>query len=292
VHKSVLPEEVLRYLESENRHIILDGTVGNAGHAEVILERLTDKGRLIGIDSDKDALEIAEKNLQKFKDRYVLENENFRNIDKVLSQLKIDKVDGMLFDLGISSSQLEDSERGFSFRRPGPLDMRMDKASGIPLGQLLETLNEYEIGNIIREFGEERFWRRIARAIITERKKRPITNSQTLAEIIRSAARYSPRSRIDPATRTFQAFRIYINDELGALREMLEKAPTLMSKGARIVIISFHSLEDRLVKHSFKELARQGIFEILTKKPVRPADGETTDNPRARSARLRAAEKL
>ncbi len=291
MHKSVLLKEALEYLDCKKGQTVLDCTVGAAGHAEEILKRISPDGRLIGIDADKEALDTAEKNLKRFKGAFELVNDNFRNLDKVLSGVNTEKVDAMLFDLGISSLQLADSLKGFSFSKSSPLDMRMDKDKGQPLWRLLNKLTEDELAHIIRDLGQERFWRRIAKAIVTERRISPVKDTLRLANIIRSAARYGARPRIDPATRSFQAFRIFINDELNALEEALIKAPKVLKSKGRIVVISFHSLEDRIVKHTFRALADEGIFKVLTKKPVRPCDKELADNPRCRSSKLRSAER-
>jgi len=292
VHKSVLSEEALEYLKCEDKKVILDCTVGGGGHSEEILKRLPPGGRLVGIDADTKALETAEANLKVFKGAFVLAHANFRDFDSVLRKLEIDRVDGMLFDLGISSFQLEDPERGFSFARSGSLDMRMDTTGAKPLWEVLKRMDEKTLAGIIRDLGEERFWRRIAKAIVSQEKKAQIRDSAELAALIRSSVRYSRASRIDPATRTFQALRIYINDELGALKEALNKASAFLSPDARIVVISFHSLEDRIVKHTFREQAKQGALEILTKKPVMAGEAEKVQNPRSRSAKLRAARSI
>lgn len=292
MHKSVLLRETLEYLKCEEKKVVLDCTVGGAGHAKEILKRLPLGARLIGIDADNKALEIAEENLRGFEGSYVLVNENFRNFDKVLAGLNIKSVDAMLFDLGVSSFQLEDAERGFSFSRGGALDMRMDTSFGRPLWQILETIGEKELGHIIKDLGEERLWHRIAWGIVTERRKYPIRDTFRLADIIRRAVRYKKKGRIDPATRTFQALRIYVNDELGALKEALEKAGSYLSKNGRIVVISFHSLEDRIAKYRFNRLAKEGKLSILTKKPLTPGKDERKENPRSRSAKLRAAQRL
>ena len=292
MHKSVLLNETLEFLKCENKQAVLDCTVGGGGHAQEILKNLPPGGRLIGIDADEKALEIAKENLKNFKGAFVPVKENFRNFDKVLNDLGIDSVDAMLFDLGISSFQLEDGERGFSFSNKGPLDMRMDRGLGEPLWQKLNRLSEDELGRIIRDFGEERYWRRIARALMEEKRISPIKDTFRLADIVRRSIRYRSGTRTDQATRTFQAFRIFINDELGALREALGKAGGFLKKDGRIVVISFHSLEDRIAKQTFKDLALQGAISILTKKPITPSEGERIENPRSRSAKLRAAQRL
>ncbi|MFH1868646.1 MAG: 16S rRNA (cytosine(1402)-N(4))-methyltransferase RsmH [Candidatus Omnitrophota bacterium] len=292
MHKSVLIKETLEYLKCEKKKVILDCTVGCGGHAKEILKKLPLGAKLIGIDADKKALEIAEENLKDFKGSYVLVHENFRNLDKVLAQLNIRTVDAMLFDLGISSFQLEDTDRGFSFSKDSILDMRMDTTLGKPLWKIINNMSEKELGYIIKDLGEERLWHRIAWAIVTERRKQPIKDTYRLAYIIRRAVRYKEKGRIDPATKTFQAFRILVNDELGALKEALSKVTYYLSKNGRAVVISFHSLEDRIVKYRFRKLEKEGPLTILTKKPITPGKEEKKENPRSRSAKLRAAQRL
>jgi len=292
VHKSVLFDETLEYLYCRKKQTILDCTIGGAGHAEKILESILPGGKLIGIDADKLTLETARRNLKSFEGAFELVNENYRNFDKVLTTMGVRSVDAMLFDLGTSSLQLDEASRGFSFSKSGPLDMRMDKERGEPLWQVLRKMGETEIGAIIRDLGEERYWRRIAKAIVTENRISPIKDTLKLAGVVRDAARYRPGSKIDPATRTFQAFRIFTNDELNALKEALLKAPKFLNTGGRIVVISFHSLEDRIVKHTFRAMAKEKILRILTKRPIRPVETEIFDNPRSRSSKLRAAERV
>jgi len=292
VHKSVLFNETLEYLCCEKKHIVLDATIGGAGHAIKILDRITPGGKLIGIDADKLALENARRVLSDYKKDFSLVNENYRDFDKVLADLGVVSVDAMLFDLGISSFQLDEAARGFSFLKEGPLDMRMDKEKGQPLWQALRKMSEADIGAIIRDLGEERYWRRIAKAIVAEYRISPIKDTSRLARIIRDVAKYRPGSRIDPATRTFQAFRIFINDELNALKEALLKAPKFLNSGGRMVVISFHSLEDRIVKHTFKSMAKENLLRVMTKKPIRPSETEIADNPRSRSSKLRVVEKI
>jgi 16S rRNA (cytosine1402-N4)-methyltransferase len=292
VHKSVLLHETLKYLNCKENSVVLDCTVGCAGHALEILKIISPKGLLVGIDADNAALEEAEKRLKIFKGSFKLFHDNFIDFDKVLNDSGIKEVDAMLFDLGISSFQLDDGQRGFSFKSKGPLDMRMDKTKGLPLWRVLETMPENQIGVIIKDLGEERYWRRIARAIVEARRIAPIHNSCRLAEIITSALGYKRGSRINPATKAFQAFRIFINDELNAIRGTLLKAPEFLRKGGRIVVISFHSLEDRIVKHSFKAFSESGMLKTLTKRPVSPSEREISENPRSRSAKLRSAERV
>ena len=292
MHNSVLPHEAISYLKCNKKSIVLDCTLGCGGHAKDILEIISPQGRLVGLDADRESIEFARCQLKGFKGSFDIVNENFLNFDSVLSRLGIPQVDAMLFDLGISSFQLDDNSRGFSFQNKATLDMRMDTTKGMPLWQALNRMKEQDIGSVIRDFGEERYWRRIAKAIASARMESPIKDSSQLAEIIKNAAHFSKRSRIHPATRTFQAFRIFVNDELDVLRKTLLKVPGFLCKGGRVVVISFHSLEDRIVKHAFKGFAAQSDLKILTKKPVRPEAEEIFENPRSRSAKLRAAERI
>jgi 16S rRNA (cytosine1402-N4)-methyltransferase len=292
VHNSVLTREAIRYLKCNKKSIVLDCTLGCGGHAKDILEIISPQGRLIGLDADRESIEFARCRLKGFEGSFDIVNENFLNFDSVLSRLGIPQVDAMLFDLGISSFQLDDNSRGFSFQNKATLDMRMDTTKGMPLWQALNSMKEQDIGSVIRDFGEERYWRRIAKVIASARMESPIKDSLQLAEIIKNAAHFSKRSRIHPATRTFQAFRIFVNDELDVLRKTLLKVPGFLCKGGRVVVISFHSLEDRIVKHAFKVFAAQSDLKILTKKPVRPEAEEIFENPRSRSAKLRAAERI
>ena len=292
MHKSVLLQETLEYLNCNKKSVVLDCTVGCAGHAVEILKIISPKGRLIGIDADKDTLKEAEKKLKIFNGSFKLFHENFVNFNKVLDDLNIKKVDAMLFDFGISSFQLDDGQRGFSFKNSGPLDMRMDKTKGLPLWRVLENMTEIQVGNIIKDFGEERQWRKIARAIIEARRISPIHDSGRFAQIIANAFNYTYRTKIHPATKTFQAFRIFINDELGVIKEALLKAPEFLKKNGRVVVISFHSLEDRIVKRTFKVFTESGMLKTLTKKPITANRQEISENPRSRSAKLRSAERI
>ena len=292
MHKSVLLQETLEYLNCNKKSVVLDCTVGCAGHAVEILKIISPKGRLIGIDADKDTLEEAEKKLKIFRGSFKLFHENFVNFNKVLDDLNIKKVDAMLFDFGISSFQLDDGQRGFSFKNSGPLDMRMDKRKGLPLWRVLESMTEIQMGNIIKDFGEERQWRKIARSIIEARRISPIHDTGRFAQIIANAFNYTYRTKIHPATKTFQAFRIFINDELGVIKEALLKAPEFLKKNGRVVVISFHSLEDRIVKRTFKVFTESGMLKTLTKKPITANRQEISENPRSRSAKLRSAERI
>jgi 16S rRNA (cytosine1402-N4)-methyltransferase len=292
VHKSVLLHETLKYLNINEKSVVLDCTLGCAGHALEILKTVSRKGMLIGIDADGETLEQAKKRLEVFHDSFRLFHDNFIDFDKALKDSGIKQVDAMLFDLGISSFQLDDGQRGFSFKSKGPLDMRMDRTKGLPLWKLLETMEESRIGAVIKDFGEERHWRRIARAIVEARRIAPIRNSEMFAQIVSGALGYKRSSRINPATKAFQAFRIFINNELHSIRDALLKAPNFLKKGGRIVAISFHSLEDRIVKQSFRSFSDSGILKTLTKRPICPGEQETSENPRSRSAKLRCAERI
>lgn len=286
VHVPVLPQEVLSWLDPQPGQTIVDCTLGAGGHARLLLDRLGPAGHLIGLDQDPQALERTRARLH--DPRTILVHANFENLTEVLQQLQIAPVDGVLADLGFSSDQLANPLRGLSFQSEGPLDMRLDPTRGEPASALVRRLHEHELADIFWQFGEERFSRRIARKIVETRKKNPIETTAQLADLVRSCV---PRPRghrhvIDPATRVFQALRIAVNDELGALERLLAQLPECLKLGGRAVIISFHSLEDRLVKQAF----RQGEqWQELTRKPVQASEEEQRQNPRARSAKLRAA---
>lgn len=285
--------EVLRLLDLKPGKVVLDATVGGSGHSAEILRRIAPDGLLIGIDVDDVALETAGKSLKDVGGSFKLIKGNFRNLDSILSREGIKAVDAAIFDIGVSSYQLDEEERGFSIKGEGRLDMRMDKSLKLTAFDVVNKYKENELSDIIYKFGEERLSRRIARFIVEERFKKPIETTRELAQIIRRAAgsRYK-NSRIDPATRTFQAIRIEVNDELGALDEGLKKAVSWLAVGARIAVISFHSLEDRIVKNLFKGYKSLGILKVITKKPLRPSREEIKANPRSRSGRLRAAERI
>lgn len=282
-HEPVLLREVLRFLSPKEGKVIVDATVGTGGHAEALLAH---GARVIGIDQDPQSLEVAKARLRPFGERFFPLRGNFRRLRELLAALGITQVDGVLFDLGLSSLHLSQAERGFSFQHDGPLDMRMDPDNPVTAGDLVNGLPERELVRILREYGEERYAERIAREIV---KNRPLRTTGELARLV--ARCYPPGSyRIHPATRTFQALRIAVNDELSALREALPQAVELLRPGGVLCVISFHSLEDRIVKPFLREAARTGKVRLLTKKPVRPSPEEVARNPRARSARLRAAQ--
>ncbi len=293
MHKPVMLGEVIRYLEPVPGDIIVDCTIGEAGHAAEILSAIRPSGKLIGIDQDKEALDRAECRLKDFDGLYTLVRDNFQNLDLILDRLNIDKVDGALFDLGVASFQFDEPCRGFSFQHEAPLDMRMDRRTAISAFDLVNHLAHEEMVKVLRSFGQERWANRIARRIVKARKFGPITTTTQLAGLI--VACVPPRNRhrrIHPATRTFQAFRIAVNRELEALEVGLSKAIGLLAPGARICAISFHSLEDRIVKNQIRCSAKVGLLEVITKRPITPKEDEIKANPRCRSAKLRVAKRV
>ena len=292
-HIPVLVSETLGYLNLKPGDIIVDATIGTGGHSLEILKRITPGGRLIGLDRDQESLQIAKERLSSFSGSCEFIYGNFMDIDTLLAGINVKKVDGILFDLGVSSFQLENPERGFSFQNEGPLDMRLDRNSYISAYDLVNNLNEEEISTLLWNFGEERWHNRIAKVLVKEREKHPISTTLELSEVVTRAMPYKYRYyRIHPATRTFQAVRIAVNRELETLDIALHKAVGLLKKTARICVIAFHSLEDRVVKLSFREFASDGTVKILTKKPLTTTLSEIERNPSSRSAKLRAAERL
>ena len=291
LHKPVMVDEVLDYLNLQSGQIILDCTVGGGGHASGILDKIKPDGFLIGIDKDMEILQTAKQALSKTTGKFKLYHADYSDIDEVLRQAEVDKVNGVLLDLGVSSLQFDQADRGFSFAKEAPLDMRMDRSRGITAQNLIRRLSETELAELLWKYGEERWSRRIARAILKEKKGAGITSTRQLAAIVE---RVVPRgkSKIHPATRVFQALRIAVNKELDNLEIFLDKIYNYMAVGARIVIISFHSLEDRIVKSKFIAMAKKNIFRVLTKKPITPHESEIGENIRSRSAKLRAAERI
>jgi 16S rRNA (cytosine1402-N4)-methyltransferase len=291
-HEPVMTREVLALLQPEKGGVFVDCTVGLGGHAKAMLE--AGATRVIGLDRDPAALAMAAATLAGFGDRVDLVHSDYRAIESVLDTRRIGAPDGALADLGMSSYQLEAEGRGFSFQREDPLDMRMDTTTGPTAADLLGAASESEIADAIYQFGEERFSRRVARAIVLNRETAVIRTTGQLAAIVRHAIPRRGFSRIDPATRTFQALRIWVNRELERLDEFLTALARRLKTGARMVVITFHSLEDRIVKHTLRSLAQQedAPIRILTKKPVLPQPDEIDRNPRARSAKLRAAERV
>jgi 16S rRNA (cytosine1402-N4)-methyltransferase len=284
IHVSVMPAEVLEWLDPQPGQTIVDGTLGGGGHSRLLAERVGSQGRVLSLDRDEAALVAAERNLAGLPVQLV--HANFCNLPGVLEQAGIDRVDGVVLDLGLSSDQLADASRGFSFDAEGPLDLRFDTGRGEPAWRLLERLREEDLANLIYEFGEERGSRRVARRIVEARRQGGIRTASQLAGLVRQCVRRGKGQRLDPATRTFQALRIAVNKELDSLDTALQVIPDCLRPGGRLVVISFHSLEDRRVKAAFRDDIR---WEVLTRKPIRPAAAEIAENPRARSSRLRAA---
>ncbi len=306
-HTPVMAPEALKYLSCRPDGIYVDGTLGGGGHASEILKASGPNGRLIGIDLDMDAIEAAELRLKQYGERLTLVNDNFRNIKGILSSLGIEAIDGLLLDLGVSAHQLKNPERGFGFMEDSPLDMRMMRTQALSAYDVVNGYSEEELSDIFWRYGEERFSKGIARAIVKARKEAPIRSTQRLAEIASAAMHYPGRSRRHPATRVFQAIRIEVNDELKGLEQGLSDGIGALKKKGRAVVISFHSLEDRIVKNTFRALSltctcpprlprcvceTTPAVKVLTRTPLVPSEHEVRENPYARSAKLRAAEKI
>ncbi len=305
-HKPVLLEECLDALAIRPDGIYLDGTLGRAGHSLEIVRRLT-TGRLIGLDRDMTAIEAAKERLAEFSDRVTLVHSNFSEVGSVLEQLDIGGVDGMLFDLGVSSPQLDEAHRGFSYMQDAPLDMRMDTSAALDAHEVVNTWSSEELKRILRDYGEERYAAQIARAIVRAREDKPIETTLELVDVIRSAMPAAAlREKQHPAKRSFQAIRIAVNGELDALPPMLEAAAKCLRPGGRLAVITFHSLEDRIVKQTMRELAtgctcpssfpvcvcgKKPKLELVSRKPIVSGEAELDENPRARSAKLRVAQR-
>ncbi len=284
IHIPVLAAEVIEHFDPQPRQTFVDGTLGGGGHTKLFAERVGPDGLVIAMDRDPQALNAAEVNLKGLPVKLV--HGNFCDLPEVLAEMQISFVDGIVLDLGISSDQLADDDRGFSFTAAGSLDLRMDPSQGEPAWRLIERLSAEHLANLIYEFGEERHSRRIARKVVERRRTTRIRTADQLADIVRSCVPTGKRKGFDPATRTFQALRIAVNDELKSLDIVLRRIPECLRAGGRVGVISFHSLEDRRVKIAFRDDKR---YEVLTKKPVRPSDAEVAGNPRSRSSRLRMA---
>lgn len=307
-HKSVLLQECIDALNICPDGIYLDGTLGGAGHSSQIARRLTEGGHLIGVDRDRTALAAAKERLAPYADRVTLVHSNFAEIDAILDSLGIPAVDGMLFDLGVSSPQLDDASRGFSYMADAPLDMRMDKDDALTAGEVVNTWPQGELRRILYDYGEERYAPQIAAAICRAREKAPVETTLELVDIIRSAMpAQALREKQHPAKRSFQAIRIAVNDELGAVSRMMQAAVGRLNPGGRLAVITFHSLEDRIVKSEMQQAARgctcppefpvcvcgkKPLVKLVTRKPIVSGPAELEENPRARSAKLRVAERL
>ena len=292
MHLPVLLNEVIEILNPKKGEFFIDGTVDGGGHAVVILEKIMPEGKFLGLDWDKEMIKIFKKKLISYhfpKNKVILVNENFKNIPMILKNKKLGKADGLLLDLGFSSKQLENSGRGFSFKKDEPLLMTYSDSQR-PVRDWLKILKEFELARIIYQFGEERYSRRIAHAI---KNNLPIETSKKLAELVKSVLpKNYEHGRIHPATRTFQALRIFVNQEVENIQQALLEIGNILKPSGRLAVVTFHSIEDRLVKNIFRDLAKKGKVEILTKKPVQPSQNEVYSNPRSRSAKLRALKVL
>lgn len=306
-HVSVLLDECIENLNIKPDGVYVDCTMGGAGHSKEIVKKLSNKGLFIGFDQDKNAIKTAKERLSEYSDRVKFVHSNFENIKDELEKIGVYKIDGVLADLGVSSHQLDEADRGFSYMQDAPLDMRMDVRCEFSAYDVVNGYTEEELAKIIKDYGEENWAKRIAKFIVEERKEKKIETTKELVDIIKKAI--PKKARIDgphPAKRTFQAIRIEVNNELGVITKMIEDASSIMNKGGRICIITFHSLEDRIVKNAFKELSldcicpphlpmcqcdKKSEVKIITRKPIVPTDEEIEVNPRSRSAKLRVAEK-
>jgi 16S rRNA (cytosine1402-N4)-methyltransferase len=288
LHTPVLLEEVVDWLRIRPEGTYVDATVGTGGHAIEIARRLT-TGRLVGMDRDPQALEIARERLRPYEGRVSLVHAEFSKIVEVAAELKLPPVDGVVADLGISSLELDSPERGFSFRWAAPLDMRMNPNASRTADEIVNQWPEKELADLLYQKAEERDSRRIARAIV---RARPIRDTEHLATVVAGGRKARGRQRLQPATKTFLALRIAVNRESEELGQFLSRTPATLNSGGRWIVLSYHSLEDRPVKHAFQQLAREGRFRVLTKKVIQPSEEEMQRNPRARSAKMRVAEKL
>ncbi len=294
-HSPVMPSEVLYWLLGDGRNIFMDCTVGYSGHAEKLLEGSGPDGRLVGLDRDRSAIEASRQRLSRFGARAILIHGHFMELKQHLSEQGLAKVDGIVFDLGVSSPQLDEPARGFSFQQDGPLDMRMDQSIGGTAADLINRWPEAQLADAIFQFGEERFSRRIARAIVRARERHPLGTTKELVSVIEGAVPANYRhGRLHCATRTFQALRISVNQELDCLESALRDAVDVLSPGGRLCVISFHSLEDRIVKHTFRALSgkEDPAMVVLTKKPQVSTREESDRNPRSRSAKLRVIQRV
>jgi 16S rRNA (cytosine1402-N4)-methyltransferase len=291
-HESVLLNEVCEYLSLPNKRNIVDATLGLGGHAKAILEIMPKSGKIIGFDADPEHIKLAKKELKSFKDRVVYIKSNFADMAEELKKIRVRVVDAFLFDLGIASPHVDNPERGFSFLREGDLDMRFDPESNLTAAEVVNKYSEKELARIFKEYGEERQSQKIAQAICKTRKRNPFKTTLQLADFVEKHIKRI--GRIHPATRIFQALRIEVNKELDVLVEGLKQAVELLKKEGRVAVISYHSLEDRVVKNFFRDLARaeKPVLKIVTKKPIVPSAKEIANNPRSRSAKLRVVEKL
>lgn len=307
-HVSVLLDECIDNLDIKPDGVYVDCTMGGAGHSKEIVKRLSKDGLFIGFDQDINAINTAKERLSEYSDRVKFVHSNFQNLKNELEKIGVYKVDGVLADLGVSSHQLDEADRGFSYMQDAPLDMRMDIRCSFSAYDVVNTYSEAELSKIIKDYGEDNWAKRIAKFIVEGRKEKNIETTGELVEIIKKAI--PKKARIDgphPAKRTFQAIRIEVNNELGVITEMIDDAASIMNEGGRICIITFHSLEDRIVKNAFRDLAtdcicpphipicqcdKEALVKVITRKPILPTDKEIEENPRSRSAKLRVAERI
>jgi len=291
MHIPVLLSEVIKLLDPKENENYIDATLGEGGHTLALLQKTSPAGKVLGIDLDPETLEIAHRKLHAFGDRLILANDNFKNLEEIIDEKKFKEISGIIFDLGMSSRDVDEAGRGFSFMKDEPLLMNFGSDALLTAEQIVNNWPEDELEKILKLYGEERFARQIVRGIVVARLDKPIKTTFDLVKIIEnSVPRFYRHGRIHPATRTFQALRIAVNDELNTIQKGLEIALKIVSAGAKIAVISFHSLEDRIVKNFFRD--HKDVLKILTKKPVTPAEVEILNNPRARSGKLRVAQKI
>jgi len=292
-HVPVMSRQVLEILNPSPGKLYIDCTLGSGGHSAGILAAAQGRARILGIDKDPQAIDRSKARLSEFQTQVTYVNNDFRYLREIVHEQGISGADGIIFDFGASSPQLDSPERGFSYLHDAPLDMRMDPSQSVTASEIVNSWSEAELGRAIRRFGEERWAERIARFIVARRKLRPITTTVQLVEVIKAAIPAGARrTGPHPAKRTFQALRIVVNDELAAIAEALQQVPDVLTEGGVAIAISFHSLEDRIVKQAFRDMAGTGGFSPLTRKPIVPEPGEIEENPRARSAKLRAVRKV
>ncbi len=291
MHIPVLLQEVIKFLNPQSNENFIDMTVGEGRYAMAILQYTAPLGKILGIDLDEESLKVAKENLAAFENRAILKQGNYKDIDKIVKEVDILPVSGIVFDLGLGTFQIEDSSRGFSFLRDEPLKMTFDLGSEMSAEKVINESSLELLTKIFQEYGEEKNAYKIAQAIVEERKNKKITKTSELVEIIEKTVD-GRHNRLHPATKVFQALRIYVNDELNNLKEGLEKSVKILDKDGRIAVVSYHSLEDRLVKKFYKEKEKEGILKIITKKPITPTKVEVLNNRRSRSAKLRIAQKI
>ncbi|NQT33290.1 MAG: 16S rRNA (cytosine(1402)-N(4))-methyltransferase RsmH [Candidatus Omnitrophica bacterium] len=293
LHLPVLLRESIEHLALKRGDAVLDATLGGGGHAIEVLKKIGPEGKLIAVDRDPEALDRTKQHLKDYSGQIIYINENFRNIEKILGVSEVEYIDGAIFDLGVSSYQIDNATRGFSFLKDGPLDMRFDTGQTLTAREMVNKFGKDMLADIIRKYGEERYAGRVAGEIVASRKRKRIETTGELVEVIEKAVGRKYRNqKLHPACRTFQALRIYVNDELSSAEEAVGKTISYLHQRGRICVISFHSLEDRIIKNMFREKAREKKLALVTKKPITPGREEVLANPRARSAKLRVAEKL